>query len=123
MATAEQTSVEATRDLEAWAARVARYQAGDTSALPPGVKLGTLKVMGSSGDEPKYFPAVETLDGIREMPRDMVTALEFAQTVVETAFKRKVQVGVGANIFNFEKTTVFDPTQQHYLVSNQTTGG
>ena len=41
--------------------RVCSARSGDTTALPEGVSLGTLRVFGRSGDQPVAFPVVRVI--------------------------------------------------------------
>ena len=97
----------------AWEARVQRARAGDSTALPEGVRLGTLRVFGRSGDQPLAFPVIRAIADLELLPPDVQFGLELANRAV-TAFGAQ-----GGNRMTFastpgedaEQITVIDPTK------------
>ena len=82
-----------------WKARVARARDGAPDALPDGVSLGTLAVMGTSGDEQIAYPvlampssregaAAPSQPAARELPPDIVFAGELATRIAAAASRR-----------------------------------
>ena len=67
-----------------WEARVRCARSGDTTALPEGVSLGTLRVFGRSGDQPVAFPVVRAIADLEELPADVQFSLELANCTIET---------------------------------------
>lgn len=78
-----------------WEARVARYVAGETDALPPEVAgLGTLRVMGRSGDEALAFPRVQR-SALATLPADV----QFGVTLAERTLDAQRQAGASRMVY------------------------
>ena len=81
-----------------WQARVGRARRGDSDALPAGVALGTLAVMGMSGDEQIAYPVLAMPSVLEraaapglaalDLPPDVVFAGELAVRIAGAAARR-----------------------------------
>lgn len=81
----------------AWQARVHRYRAGDTAALPPEViGLGSLRVFGRAGDAVMPFPRVRMLSDLDSLPADVQLGMQIAERTV-TAYRTR---GIGRMIYS-----------------------
>lgn len=99
--------------LAQWKARVERARAGDETALPAGVTLGTLRVFGRSGDQPVAFPVIEAIADLELMPPDVQFGLEIANRTI-TAFGAQGgsrMAFASAPGEDAEQITVLDPTK------------
>lgn len=97
-----------------WEARVQRARGGDTTALPEGVSLGTLRVFGRAGDQPVAFPVLRAIADLELLPPDVQFGLTLANRTI-TAFG--AQGGARMAFASTpgedaaEQITVLDPTK------------
>lgn len=102
-----------------WAARLAR---GEFS--PAVVGVGTLRVMGASGDEALAFPQISSLAALDQLAPDERWAIEQVELVVSVKQRGrrlatiKPGTGMGAIVDRFDPTALDD-----YLLLIQSQGG
>lgn len=103
-----------------WAARV---QAGTFSPAVLGV--GTIRIMGKSGDAPVHFPRITSLEALPELELDEQWAVQAAQAIVTQAAvqHRTVFAVAPGEATQLERVTTFDPTVESLIVVARVAGG
>ena len=102
-----------------WQARVARFKAGDATAMPEGVTgVGELRIMGRAGDARLPFPRVSHLSDLESLPNDVQFGLVLANHTIETyraqGAERMVYASAPADsngVPEPEQITVIDPAK------------
>jgi len=114
-------------DAELAARWQARVQAGTFSPVVQGV--GTIRIMGKSGDAPVAFPRITSLSVLCELEPDEQWAIRAAQAIVTQAQSRSRQVVATRPPTMGDVATMptpvreFDPTAETLLVLSMTAGG
>ncbi len=103
-----------------------RIRDGQFSAAVVG--LGTIRVMGRSGDTPVPFPRIESLDALGQLAPDEQWAVRAAEAIVNQAraASRTVlapQPGQPGTAGQVASLNTFDPNLEHILVASMVTGG
>ena len=105
-----------------WAARVA------TGSFSSAVKgLGTIRIMGRSGDAPVNFPRIVSLDAFPELAPDEQWAVRMAEAIVEQARQQHrtvfaVQPGE-RTLTTATPVQTFDPMAESLVVVARVAGG
>ncbi|GAB4198001.1 MAG: hypothetical protein OHK0022_16730 [Roseiflexaceae bacterium] len=102
-----------------WEARVNRYRAGDSAAMPPEViGLGGLRVFGRAGDAVLCFPRVRNAADLELLPEDVRFGLALANRTIEAHRQqgggRMIYAATpitGRQLPEPEVITVIDPTR------------
>lgn len=103
-----------------WAARV---QTGTFS--PAVIGIGTIRIMGKSGDTPVNFPRIASLEALPNLELDEQWAVQAAQAIVSHAATqhRTVFAVAPGEATQPERVTAFDPTVESLLVVARVAGG
>ena len=102
-----------------------RVRNGTFSAVVKGV--GTIRVMGRSGDAPVTFPRIESLDALTELEPDEQWAVRMAEAIVTQASQQQrtvfaVQPGSTTQTIPTPVRT-FDPLVESLIVVARVAGG
>ena len=112
---AEISTVELER---AWQERVR------TGNLSKGVlSVGTIRVMGKSGDAAVQFPRIASLDALGELEPDEVYAVQTAQAIVTQAQRESRTVFAVAPGQPPERVTDFRPDTESLMIVARIAGG
>jgi len=104
----------------AWEARVQRGK------FSPGVLgVGTIRVMGRSGDATVAFPRIASLDQLPGLEPDEQWAVRQAETIVEQAQResRAVFDTSAGQVEGSHRITTFDPSAETLMVVARIAGG
>ncbi len=108
-----------TAELErAWQERCQRGQF--SSAV---LSLGTVRVMGRSGDAAIQFPRIASLDALAELEPDEVYAVQAAQAIVTQAQRESRTVFAVAPGQPPERVTEFRPDTESLMIVARIAGG
>ena len=105
-----------------WQARIA------SGAFSPRVKgLGTIRVMGRSGDTPVNFPRIESLAALTELEPDEQWAVRMAEAIVsEASHQHRAVFAVQPGTTTVVAPTpihTFDPMAESLVVVARVAGG
>jgi hypothetical protein len=85
--------------------------------------LGTIRVMGKSGDTALQFPRIATLDALSELEPDEQYAVRAAQAIVEQAGRENRTVFAVTPGHEPERLTMYRPDVESMMVVTRVAGG
>jgi len=105
---------------ERWAERV---QSGNFSEAV--LSIGTIRIMGKSGDAPLNFPRIPSLAVLPLLAEDEQWAVQAAQAIVNQAANqnRTVFAAAPGTVTQPERVTEFDPQVETLIVVSRIAGG
>lgn len=99
-----------------------RIQSGTFSPAVCG--LGTIRVMGKTGDAPLQFPRIQSLDALSELEPDEQWAVRVALALVSQATKQSRAVfAVQPGALSGTPVQTFDPMVESLMVVSRVAGG
>lgn len=87
------------------------------------ISLGTVRIMGKSGDAAIQFPRITSLDALSNLEADEVYAVQVAQRIVEQARQESRTVFAVAPGQTPERLTGFKPDAESLMVVARIAGG
>jgi hypothetical protein len=99
----------------------ARCRIGNFSKAIQG--LGTIRVLGKSGDAALQFPRIASLTSLGELEPDEQYAVQVAQRVIEQASEQQRSVFSGNPGETPRRVTTFDPTAESLTIVARVAGG
>lgn len=103
---------------QAWKERCAK---GNFSAAVAGV--GTIRVMGKSGDATIQFPRITSLAALATLEPDEQYAVQAAQRIIEQAREQQRSVFSGNPGETSQRVTTFDPNAESLMIVARVAGG
>ncbi|HVB20526.1 MAG TPA: hypothetical protein VNG51_01090 [Ktedonobacteraceae bacterium] len=85
--------------------------------------LGTIRVLGKSGDAALQFPRISSLASLGELEPDEQYAVQVAQRVIEQAREQQRSVFSGNPGETPQRVTTFDPAAESLTIVARVAGG